>query len=349
VVKRWRHLDFFQYRCELEARVPRVDCPEHGVRLIEVPWARAGSGFTLLFEALVMMVCREMPMKAASETLAEHDTRLWRVVAHYVEEAQAQRDWAEVRRVLIDETSSKRGHRYVTNFVDAQTRELLFMVEGHGAEAIAAFARELAAHNARPEQIELLSMDMKPAFIAAAATFFPKAEVVFDHFHIMQMAGKALDEVRKDLLRQGADLKGSLWSIRGNEWTRTTSQREQRRLLSEAYPKLGKALGLRDLLQDILAQEDKKLLSWWCQRARQSRLAPFVHLSRSIQRHWSGVVAFMRTRVTNGAMEAINGLLQLSKRLARGYRSLRNFRIMAYLKAGKLQLHLPSLRPLLTH
>jgi transposase len=271
------------------------------------------------------------------------------VVAHYVELAQAKRDWSELKRVLIDETSSKRGHRYVTNFADAQTRELLFMVEGHGAEAIGAFAKELERHNARAEQIELLSMDMKPAFIAAAATFFPKAEVVFDHFHIMQMAGKALDEVRKELLRDGADLKGSLWSIRGNAWTRSSTQQQQRRLLSEAYPKLGKALGLRDLLQEILSQEDKGQLAWWCRRARQSRLAPFVRLSRSIQRHWNGVVAFMRTRVTNGAMEAINGLLQLAKRLARGYRSINTFRIMAYLKAGKLQLEVPPFRPLPTH
>ena len=186
-------------------------------------------------------------------------------------------------------------------------------------------------------------------FIAAAATFFPKTEVIFDQFHIMQMAGKALDEVRKELMRDGADLKGSLWSIRGNEWTRSSTQQQQRRLLSQSYPKLGKALGLRDLLQDILAQEDKELLAWWCQRARRSRLAPFVRLSRSILRHWSGVVAFMRTRVTNGAMEAINGLLQLAKRLARGYRSIRTFRIMAYLKAGKLQLEVPSFRPLPTH
>lgn len=345
VSKKWRHLDFFQYRCELEARVPRVECPEHGVRQIEVPWGRAGSGFTLLFEALIMMLCREMPMAAAGEVLDEHDTRLWRVVAHYVEQAQQKRDWAGLKRILIDETSAKRGHRYVTNFVHAETKELLFMEEGHGIEAIASFAKELKQHNADPSQIELVSMDMKPAFIAAAATYFPEAEIVFDHFHIMQMAGKALDEVRKDLLRGGADLKGSLWAIRGNVWTRSSSQQEQRRRLSEDYPKLGKALGLRDLLQDILAQEDKELLAWWCQRARQSRLEPFVRLSRSIKRHWHGIVNFMKTRISNGAMEAINGLLQLAKRMARGFRSIRTFRIMAYLKAGKLQLDVPILRP----
>ncbi|MFZ0435729.1 MAG: transposase [Chthoniobacterales bacterium] len=108
---------------------------------------------------------------------------------------------------------------------------------------------------------------------------------------------------------------------------------------------IDKTLGLRDLLQEILSQDDKGQLAWLCQRARQSRLVPFVRLSRSIQRHWNGVVAFMRTRVTNGAMEAINGLLQLAKRLARGYRSINALRIIAYLKAGKLQLDVPSFRP----
>ena len=349
VTKRWRHLDFFQYRCELEARVPRVDCGEHGVRLVDVPWGRAGSGFTLLFEALVMMVCREMPMAAAAKLLNEHDTRLWRVVAHYVEEAQAKRDWSLLKNILIDETSSKRGHRYVTNFVDASTRELLLMVEGHGVNAIAAFHAELAKHHGDAQKIKLLSMDMKPAFIAGAHHYFPKAEVVFDHFHIMQMAGKALDQVRKALVWEGAQMKGSLWAIRGNEWTRSSSQLEQRHLLCNAYPKLGRAMGLRDLLQDILHSEDPEMLSWWCKRASRSRLEPFVRLSRSIKKHWNGVVAFMRTRLTNGAMEAINGLLQLAKRLARGFRSLRNFQIMAYLKAGKLQLDLPQLRPSPTH
>jgi transposase len=124
---------------------------------------------------------------------------------------------------------------------------------------------------------------------------------------------------------------------------------EKRQQLCNAYPKLARALGLRDLLQGVLKEEDPEMLSWWCQRASRSRLEPFVRLSRSIKKHWNGVVAFMRTRLTNGAMEAINGLLQLAKRLARGFRSLRHFRIMAYLKAGKLQLDLPPFRPLLTH
>ena len=188
-------------------------------------------------------------------------------------------------------------------------------------------------------------MDMSPAYQSGASRFFPGAQIVFDRFHLMQMAGQALEKVRKELARQGADLKGSLWALRGNEWTRNDEQRQQRSALCNRYPKLGRAIGLRDMLQDILADEDQEALRWWCKRAKLSRLDPFRELAASIRQHWSGVAAFLKTRLTNGAIEAVNGLLQLAKRLARGFRSLRYFRIMAYLKAAGLHLDLPSLKP----
>ncbi len=173
-IKRWRHLNFFQYECLLEARVPRSNCPEHGVLSVAVPWAREGSGFTLLFEALALLLCREMPMAAVSDTLGEHDTRLWRVAAHYVEAAHAKNSWAKVRAISVDETSARRGHRYVTNVLDAQTHELLLMVEGRSAAALEAFAQALVAHGGRTEQIELISMDMSPAYQSGASQFFPR-------------------------------------------------------------------------------------------------------------------------------------------------------------------------------
>jgi len=267
------------------------------------------------------------------------------VAAHYVEAAHAKSSWAEVRRISVDETSARRGHRYVTNVLDAETHDLLLMVEGRSAEALEAFAQALVAHGGEAQQIELISMDMSPAYQSGASRFFPGAQIVFDRFHLMQMAGQALEKVRKELARQGADLKGSLWALRGNEWTRNDEQRQQRSALCNRYPKLGRAIGLRDMLQDILADEDQEALRWWCKRAKLSRLDPFRELAASIRQHWSGVAAFLKTRLTNGAIEAVNGLLQLAKRLARGFRSLRYFRIMAYLKAAGLHLDLPSLKP----
>jgi transposase len=345
VEKTWRHLDFFQYQTELVARVPRVKTPEGKVVQVEVPWARPGSGFTLMFEAWAMLLCAEMPVQEAGRLLGEEDTRLWRLVAHYVEAAQARRSWAKVRRIMIDETSARRGHRYVTSVVDAETRELLFLTEGRESETLEVFVQELRAHGGVPEQIELVAMDMSPAYRKGVRQSLPKARVVFDRYHLMQMAGQALDEVRKQLRREGAELQGELWAIRGNSWTRSEEQLVRRQQLCQQYPKLGRAMMLREALQDVLAGEDPSALRWWVTRARRARLGPFRKLADSIMEHWDGVVAFLETRVTNGAIEAINGLLQLAKRMARGFRSFRNFRLMALLKAGRLQLQLPSLSP----
>ena len=345
VEKTWRHLDFFQYQTELVARVPRVKTPAGQVLQVEVPWARPGSGFTLLFEALAMLLCGEMPVQEAGRLLGEEDTRLWRLVAHYVEEAQQRRDWSPVRRLLLDETSARRGHRYVSTIVDADTRELLFMTEGRDSAVVAAFVEELRAHGGTPEQIELVSMDMSPAYRKGVREHLPKARIVFDRFHLMQMAGHALDQVRKELRRAGAELAGGLWALRGNAWTRSEEQLALRQQLCRQYPKLGRAMMLRETLQDVLADEDPTALRWWVTRARRSRLEPFRQLAESIMEHWDGIVAFLETRVTNGVIEAINGLLQLAKRMARGFRSFRNFRLMALLKAGHLQLQLPALLP----
>lgn len=345
VEKRWRHLDFFQYETQLVARVPRVRTPEGQVVQVAVPWARAGSGFTLLFEAWAMLLCEAMPVQEAGRLLQEADTRLWRVVAHYVEAAQARRDWSSVRRILVDETSARRGHRYVTSVVDADTRELLFLCEGREGSTLGHFVEELRAHGGRPEQIELIGMDMSPAYRQGARQHLPQARVVFDRFHLMQMAGHALDEVRKELRREGADLSDGLWALRGNRWTRSQEQLARRQELCRQYPKLGRAMMLRETLQDILAGEDVESLRWWVTRARRARLAPFGKLADSMMEHWEGIVAFLQTRVTNGVIEAINGLLQLAKRMARGFRSFRNFRLMALLKAGRLPLDLPALSP----
>jgi transposase len=345
VEKRWRHLNFFQYECELRARVPRCRCAEHGVRTVGVPWAREGSGFTLMFEAMAMLLCAQMPVADAAELLGEQDTRLWRMLRALVERAQAGRCWRGVRRVLVDETSARRGHRYVTLFVDAESRELLLMCEGRKADTVREFAEALRAHGGEPAQIEWLGLDMSGAYIAGAAAHLPQARLAFDHFHIAALAGKALDEVRRELARENGGMKGSRWAILGNEWTRSKEQAALRRAVCAQYPKLGRALGLRESLQDILATKDEESLRWWCGWAARSRLGPFQRLARTLRKHWGGILGYFESGITSAAIEAMNGKIQLAKRLARGFRNFTFFRAIAYLKAAKLDLKLPALAP----
>jgi len=200
--------------------------------------------FALMMEAMVLLLCQQMSVSAAASHLGENDTRLWHVLEHYVKEAHAKKDWSQVRLIMVDETSARHGHCYVTVVVDAESRDLLFMAEGRGGETLQAFAQEMAAHGAKPEQIELACMDMSPAYRKGAREAFPQARVVFDRFHVMQMVGNALDDVRKSLHRAGADLQGGLWALRGNAWTRNEQQLATRQALCRKYPKLGRAMML---------------------------------------------------------------------------------------------------------
>ena len=348
IEKRWRHLNFFQYRCELVARVPRANCREHGVKHCTVPWASPGSGFTLLFEAMIMLLAGQMPVSEVARITGEEDTRLWRLIQRLVEAAHAQKDWSTVRAIAVDETSTRRGRCYATVILDLDTRAVLFIAEGRDSKALESFARELRAHGGRPEQIKWLSMDMLHCYTKGARENFPDAQVVFDRYHVMVMAGEAIDEIRRKLQREGAELKGSLWALRGNEWNLSEEQQAKRATLCQRYKKLGRALALRDALQDIYQaprEEGPALLKEWCAWADRSRLAPFQKMARTLRQYWNGVVSFFEERITQGAIEAINGIIQLAKRRARGFRNFAYLRTIAYWNTGKLNIPTADLTP----
>ena len=171
----WRHMDFFQHKAYLHARVPRVKCPEHGVHQIPVPWAREGSHFTLLFEALIMTLVREMPVLTVARLVGETDTLLWRVIDHYVPEARTRVDMAHVHAVGVDETSSRRGHDYITLFVDLEARRLLLATPGKDASTFERFATDLEAHGGSAQAVTDISMDLSPAFQKGAKEHLPNA------------------------------------------------------------------------------------------------------------------------------------------------------------------------------
>jgi len=152
--KSWRHLNFFQHHCIIHASVPRIKCSKHGVRQVEVPWARKGSAFTLLFEQAAMTLVREMPVNAAARIMNITDTRLWRIVNHYVEKAVSQFDLSNLKTVGLDETASKRGHNYVTTFIDMEKQKepVVFVIPGKNKETLSKFKEFLEQHNGDSEK-----------------------------------------------------------------------------------------------------------------------------------------------------------------------------------------------------
>ena len=339
--RKWRHLNFWQYETELKARVPRVRCRQCGIHQVKVPWARKGSGFTLLFEAMAMELIRVMPVKQAAEIMGENDTRIWNIVHHYIDEAYGKSDWSAVERIAVDETSRKKGHVYVTNFIDLETGKLLFITPGKDACTVEHFVAQLAEFKGKAKSITEVALDMSPAFKKGVTEHLREAQMVLDRFHVMMLAGKAFDEVRKEVARENGGLgRGGMWALRGNEERLSESMVEIRRQLLKEHSKLNRAMNLRECLRDLWLYANGELaeehFQWWYQWARRCRLEPFKELAKTLKDHWDGIVAYFDNYTTSAMIEAVNGRLQLARKRAYGYRSFKNFRAIALWIAGDL-------------
>jgi transposase len=346
VMKAWRHLDFFQHQAFLHARTPRIKCDSCGVRLAEVPWARPGSGFTLLFEALTMTLVTHMPVAAVARLVGEHDTRLWRVIIHYVEAALARLDLSDLRRVCIDETAAKRGHSYITLFVDIDRRKVVYIADGKDAGTIAEFADHVDAHNSDASRIKQVCIDMSGAFIKGVTENLTEAEITFDKFHVMKLIGDAVDQVRRDESKSRPELKRSRYLWLKNERNLSAGQSAQLGSLSQTNLKTARAYHLRLAFQDIYKERSREWAAFffdkWHSWARRSRLEPMKAVAATIARHRDGILAWFDSQIANGLIEGINSLVQAAKAKARGYRSIRNLKAITYLIAGKLDLRLPT-------
>lgn len=340
--KRYRHLNFFQHDCFLEVRVPRVKLPDGRVALLQPDWAGKLSGFTLLFEALVLTLCQQMPFAAAARLVGETWHRVHAICSRYVDLAVDATDLSSVKALAIDETSYRRGHRYLTLAADADRRSVVFVTPGRGSDTLGRLAEHLEAHQASAEQIESVSIDMSPAYIRGVAEHLPQARITFDKFHVVAQASMALDRVRRQEQRTDPDLKGLRWSLLKDRDRLSSAQRSDLdALIAKATTKrTARAWLYREHLREILDRKQinvvSALLRQWCTNVMRSKVEPMKDVARMIRRHFDGIVAWTQTRQTNGFLEALNGLFQAAKRKARGYGRFETMRTVLYLIAGKL-------------
>ena len=347
--KTWRHLNFFEHVTYLRVRTPRVDCPDCGVKLVPVPWAREGSGFTILFEAFILAMAKEMPVNAVARLVGEHDTRIWRILHHYVERSRSDQDYSRVTKIGLDETSSKRGHNYITVFVDMDRSKVLFAVPGKDAATLTAFKDDLEAHGGSAEQIEQACCDMSGAFIRGIEDTFPSSSITFDRFHVMKIVNEAVDEVRRTEQKSRPELKKTRYGWLKNPGNLTASQRSMIDELNvkKLNLKTARAYQIKLTFQDLYEeprQTAEAFLKRWYFWGTHSRLQPVIDAARTIKRHWDGVLHWFESRLSNGVLEGINSLIQAAKAKARGYRSTRNLITIIYLIAGKLDLRVTHIQ-----
>ena len=342
VSKTYRHLNFFQHECHLQLRTPRVKLPDGAVRLVEPEFAGRLSGFTLLFEALILMLAQQMPFAAVARIVGESAHRVMAVCERYVHMALGLADFSEVKALAIDETSRARGHDYITLAADAVERRVLFVTEGRDAKAIEALAADLEAHDCPAEQIDSVSIDMSPAFVKGCTEHLPNARITFDKFHVVWHASTAVDKMRRIEQRTDKSLKGLRWSLLND---RSRLKPEAAADLDALIARMttvrtARAWLYKEQLREILERKQinvvRAMLAHWCTCVMRSKVEPMKEVATLVRRHLEGIVAWAQTRQTNGFLEAINGLFQAAKRRARGFSRLSTIKTVIFLIAGKL-------------
>jgi len=345
VTKTYRHLNFFQHDCHLQVRTPRVRLPDGSVRLVAPSFAGRLPGFTLLFEALILMLAQQMPFAAVARIVGESPYRVLAVCRRYVELALQAADFSQVTHLAIDETSRARGHDYITLAADAIERRVLSVTEGRDANAVKNIAAELTARRCPAGQIESVSIDMSPAFIKGCTEHLPNARITFDKFHVVWHANAAVDKMRRIEQRSDKSLKGMRWALlkdRADLGPEAAADLDAL-IARMARVRTARAWAYKEQLREILERKQinvvRLLLQRWCACVMRSKVEPMKEVAALVRRHLDGIVAWAQTRQTNGFLEALNGLFQAAKRRARGFSRLSTIKTVIFLIAGKLDFH----------
>lgn len=340
--KTWRHLNFFQYRCLLHAWVPRVRIDKGDVRQVQTPWEGVSSGFTLLFEALILELVKQMPVHQVCKLIQSYDKKIWDMLQMYTWKCRDLEDFSQVTSVGVDETAARRGHDYVTLFVDLEQKKTIFVTQGRDNEVVQEFVEDLKEHNGSAENIEQISCDMSPAFIRGVEENLPNAAIVFDKFHVVKIINQAVDAVRRSEAKDNPILTNSRYIFLKNKSNLTSYQKQRLEQISISGINLKtmKALHIREAFQQIYLARTPELFARWLKKwffwASHSRIQPIVDAAKTIKRHWQGIINWAYYQISNGILEGFNSIFQAAKAKARGYRTTDVIAIIIYLLTGKL-------------
>lgn len=346
--RRWRHLDTCHYRTVLVARVPRVECPEHGVRQIAVPWAEDRSRFTALFEALAIRLLKETTVSGLAEVMGLSWDEASGILKRAVARGLGRREHEPARWVGVDETSFQKRHEYVTVVADVEGSRVLWVGDDRRKKTLQKYWESLP--QAERERLEEVVMDMWEPYISATEAAVPEAasKIVFDRFHVVRHLNEAVDKVRRAehrRLRQTGDerLTGTKYV-----WLKGQARRSRKdwlaiRELTAAGLKVGRAWAIKEAALKLWTYRSKtwarKYFKKWYFWATHSRLAPMIRVARMMKRHLEGILNFLRHRTTNALTEALNSKIQEIKYRARGYRNRENFRLAILFHCGGLDLN----------
>jgi transposase len=319
-----------------------------------VPWAAHDAWFTRDFEEMTAYLAQQMDKTAVCTLMGINWRTVGAVIGRVVSERLDPKRLDNLSMIGVDEVSYRKQHNYLTVVIDHVKRKTVWAAEGKGGATLGAFFDELGEE--RVKTLTTATMDMSQAYISKVKERAPDAQIIFDRFHVQKLAGEAVDEVRRNEYRLCADdpemadfIKGSRWAVLKNWWNLTPKQGQKLREIQTGNKRLYRAYLLKETLGRALdylqPARARKLLDEWLWWASHSRLAPFVKLSKTIRRHKEGILAYIKSRLTNGLVEGLNNKVRLITRRAYGFHSAQALISMVYLCCGGITLYPPLPQP----
>lgn len=347
--RQWRHLDSCQFKTVLHANVPRVKCPEHGVKQAHVPWAESGSRFTILFERFAIDVL--LATQTVTGTMAILGTKwdqTWNILQRAVTRGQQRKEDRPLPRIGIDEKAFAKGHSYITLLYDLDHSTVEAISDGNDTASGMACFSQLSTQQVA--SVEAVAMDMSAAYVKAAKQVIPLAEtkIVHDRFHIMQLATKAVDKIRRGEHR--ALMLAGDHRLAKTKYVWLTSQENltdrQQALMDSAFTlklETGKGWGYKEMLRDLWTHDTAAAATAffkdWYRRVIHTKLEPLKKLARTIKERLENVVSYCTHGITNAVAEGLNSKIMSIKRRVGGYRNRENFKTAIYFYCGGLDLH----------
>jgi transposase len=345
----WRHLDTCQYKTLLIAALPRVLCPQHGVKTVEASWSAANSHFTLLFErfAIDLLLATQVQDKAA-QILRLSPGQVHDLMKRAVRRGLGGRDPQELHPQLsLDEKAVRRGHSYVTVLGDQRQGCVLDMAEGRTRQGTERLLRHTLNHKQR-KSVRSVTMDMWRAFRQACHTLFPRADIVHDLFHLARHLGTAVDQTRRAECRalgKGKDnpLKGSRYYWLKREENLTPKQRHTFQALRDSDLETARVWSFKESFRHLFScqtvEEGEAFFVSWFEEAIQTGNRFLIRVATMFRDRLSGILAYLKHRVTNAGAEGLNSRIQHLISCARGFRRFENLRIAILFFLGKLELY----------
>ena len=353
----WRHLDLAGMKWYLRYDTRRVDCPRCGVVVEHVPWAEVGSWFTRPFEDQVGYLAQRSDKTTVRKLMRVAWTTVGDIIQRVVTRHQRTSLLDGLTHIGVDELSYRRHHKYVTVVVDHTTQRIVWAKEGKNAATLQAFFTELGTE--RVARLEAVTIDMSAAYINAVTEASPQAQIIFDRFHVQRLAHDALDQVRRAEVREAptpaarTELKGMRWPLLRRAWNLKDLEVCKLVALTRANRRLFRAYLLKESLAAILDGRQvhvaRRKLGEWIGWAFRSQLAPFRRLAATIRDHLDGILAYVRSRLSNGRTEALNGKARTITRRSYGLHSASALIALLKLCCSGIDLEPVTLRPGSTH